>query len=100
MDWPNCIRCGCSRVVLGGIPGEGHESVFRVDSSIASRRSWLAGVNHEVTLDGLAWLCLDCGLVWQEVNKLSFETFQATLHEKCGPEYKQRLFESDAAEKE
>jgi hypothetical protein len=35
MDLPDCIRCQGTRVVPGGIPGEGIGSFFRVDSSVA-----------------------------------------------------------------
>ena len=87
--WPKCIRCQSSRVVPGGTSDE---PIFRVDASIAGRRALFA-VNHDVPLEILAWLCLDCGLVWHEANAEVLRDFQPGLRAKCHPEFRERLFD-------
>ena len=91
MEWPNCVRCHSKRVVPGGISEPHGAASFFVDVSIARRPAFLAA-NHTVPLEVIAWLCLDCGLAWQEANAESLRDFQPVLREKCLPEFRKQLF--------
>jgi hypothetical protein len=92
MDWPNCIRCQSPRTVPGGISEPAGSSSFVVACDIAKGPSWFQA-NHMVQLDEIAWLCLDCGLAWQQANAESLRGVHDSLREKCSPEYKRRLFD-------
>jgi hypothetical protein len=78
--------------VPGGISEPAGAAAFFVDAGIAKRPAW-SQANHIVPLGEIAWLCLDCGLAWQQANADSLDGVQESLRDKCHPEYKARLFD-------
>lgn len=84
----HCVRCQSTHVV----PGYGQEH-FVVCSSVAERPSWLKSV-HDVQLEEIAWLCLDCGTVCQQAVPESLVQLRSGLRDKCDPEHRKQLFDT------
>lgn len=89
MEGQICFRCSGPRVIPGGFAEP--PQTFTVDPGIAKRAS-LFRTTHLVELEEIAWLCLDCGLAWQQTKSDSFESMKELLREKCLPQFRADLF--------
>lgn len=90
-EWEDCVRCRSPRVVPGGIADPLGATAFVIDCHIADRPSAFSA-NHKVELEPIAWLCLDCGLAWQETTPKNLEAARTSLLEKCRSEFREKLF--------
>ena len=90
MEFPTCFRCQGTHVVPGSFGEPAGVEKFVVDAGIAKRAALFA-VNHEVKLEELAWLCLDCGIAWQPTESGSLEELITALREKCRAEFAARV---------